>query len=51
MIYKISPNPSRRVESTTLPSGPEALYGPEAKEGEKKGRYDPLDYAKSHFNN
>jgi hypothetical protein len=50
MIYKISPSPS-------LPSGPEALWaggqrgGKERenfpKEGEGKGRDDPLDYAKS----
>ena len=41
MIDKISPNPSlpkRGKENENF-----------AKEGKKKGRYDPLDYAKSHY--
>jgi hypothetical protein len=41
MIYKISPRPS------LLKRGKERENF--AKEGKRKGRNDPLDYAKSHF--
>jgi len=46
MIYQISPClPAGRLTPLCPPG--QRPYGPEAKEGERKAKYDPYDYVKS----